>query len=321
MPAGICIVDYMRVFSEQEVAANLPSPREAIDLMRDTLLALSSGDASVTPKSQVAHASDENPGAFANAMPAAWPARNLLGLKWVTITPANTERDLPTIDATVLLNDATTGQPRAAMGGAALTGLRTAAVTGATIEGIAPDLPPVGFLGTGVQARSHAQVCQALGYEEMWVWGRREEALEELQRWAAQEVPSLRLHTTTDRSELLANTKVIISGLAFTATGQELDPAELPSDALLLPIDYGTVVNSTLAQHAAEHGVLAADDPEQYRALLPAKFPDHYPATHVATGSLFDQPLPEGLIVVQNLGSGLGDLAIADAVLRNIEGA
>ena len=60
---------------DDQVRDLLPEPSRAVALMRETLLALADGAASVTPKSQVIH----EPGGFANAMPAAWSERGLLG--------------------------------------------------------------------------------------------------------------------------------------------------------------------------------------------------------------------------------------------------
>ena len=60
---------------------------------------------------------------------AAWPARDLLGLKWVAVTPSNADRGRPVIDGLVLLS-APDGSTRATLAAAELTALRTAAVTG-----------------------------------------------------------------------------------------------------------------------------------------------------------------------------------------------
>ena len=309
----------MRTLTESDVIAHFPALPEAVELMRQGLQAIADERASVTPKSQVSLADD----GFANAMPASWPQRNLLGLKWVAIAPGNAHRNLPTIDGIVVLNDGTTGETRAIMPAAWLTGIRTAAVTGASLE---LDKRPVTFLGTGVQARSHAQVLAALGYEEMRVWGRRPEALAELAQWAAEHTPTLRLHTTTDRAEALAGAGVIISGLSFGATEQRLELEDLerfqiPTDATFLPLDYGTVVGTSIAKEAAASGGFAADDPEQFNTLRARKFPPGYPEATQATGTLLRSGRSGGLTVVQNLGSGLADVILADAIWQSASAA
>lgn len=294
--------------TDDDVLRLLPPVPEMVTLMREVLIALADGSASVAPKPQVVH----QEGAFANAMPAAWPDRGLLGMKWVAVTPSNAKRGLPTIDGLVLLSDGTTGRTRATMGGAALTGLRTAAVTGASL---ALDDRPITFLGTGVQARSHCQILAGLGREELTVWGRREEALGELAQWATEHTPGLRLHTTTDRAAALEGAGVVISGILPGLTGHALHPGDVADDATMLPLDYASIAGPELAAV----GTLVADDVEQFEALRPTKHGEDYPHASAGTGTLLRDGRPDGLVVVQNLGSGLADVVLADAVLRNHE--
>lgn len=292
--------------TDDQVRTLLPSPAEAVALMRETLLALADGSASVTPKSQVVH----EEGGFANAMPAAWPERGLLGLKWVTITPSNRERGREMIDGLMVLSGAD-GSTRATMDAAELTALRTAAVTGASL---ALDDRGAVFLGTGVQARSHARVLEALG-RPVTFWGRRAEALEELAAWCREHTPALRMRTETDREAALRGAGVVISGLPIGLAGAALHPGEVAGDATLLPLDYASVAGAGIAGAAT----LVADDPEQFEALRPLKLGEDYPQATGATGDLLRAGRPEGLVVAQNLGSGLGDVVLADAAVRAAE--
>lgn len=284
----------------------LPAPAEQVALMRETLLALADGSASVTPKSQVTH----EVGGFANAMPAAWPERGLLGMKWVTITPSNREHGKEMIGGLMVLS-AADGSTRATMDAAELTAQRTAAVTGASL---ALDDRPIAFLGTGVQARSHTRMIAALGRGPLTVWGRRQEALEELAAWCAAHVPDLELRTTTERGRALAGAGVVISGLPVGVAGLELVPGEVAADATLLPLDYGTVAGATISRT----GTVVADDVEQFESIRPLKHGEDYPRATAATGDLLRTGRPDGLVVAQNLGSGLGDVVLADAVARAV---
>ncbi len=319
------------LLTSQQVLDNMPDPLRAVELMRDGLIAIADGSASTTPKAQVksGFADTKSANNAGSAMPAAWPDRNLLGIKWLAITPSNaTDKEanpngLPTIDGVMVLNDARDGHIRAIMPAAELTGLRTAAVTGASLaidadnaEGTfdAAKLRPITFLGTGVQARSHAQVLSAMGIEKLTVWGRREEALEELKQWAAENTPDLELVTTTDRTESLKGAGIIISGVAMYQPGLLFDPAEIADDATLLPLDYGTMVGADLVKK----GLLVSDDADQFKGLMPKKFPKEYPAPEGYTGELLTKPRPDGLVIAQNLGSGLNDLLIADEIVSSL---
>lgn len=294
---------------DDQVRDLLPSPAEAIDLMRETLLALADGSASVTPKSQVVH----EEGGFANAMPAAWPERGLLGVKWVTITPSNPRHGKQMLDGLLVLSGID-GATRAVMDAAELTALRTAAVTGACLD---LDERAITFLGTGVQARSHARVVEALGRGPLTVWGRRPEALDEIVAWGRAHTPDLEIRTTTDRAAALAGAGVVVSGLPIGLVGHEIAPGQVADDATLLPLDYATSAGAELART----GTVVADDPEQYEALRPLKHGPDYPHAAGATGDLLRAGRPPGLVVVQNLGSGLSDVVMADAVLTAAPGS
>ena len=86
-----------------------------------------------------------------------------VGVKLVTLTPGNAERDLPFINAVYVLFDADTQVPDAIVDGAALTALRTAAVSGLATRHLAnADARRLVIFGAGVQARSHLEAMLAV---------------------------------------------------------------------------------------------------------------------------------------------------------------
>ncbi|MEO8424247.1 MAG: ornithine cyclodeaminase family protein [Actinomycetota bacterium] len=86
-----------------------------------------------------------------------------VGVKLVTLTPDNPERHLPFIGAVYVLFDAATQTPEAIIDGAALTALRTAAVSGLATRHLAnPDSGRLVIFGAGVQARSHLDAMLAV---------------------------------------------------------------------------------------------------------------------------------------------------------------
>ena len=86
-----------------------------------------------------------------------------VGVKLVTLTPGNAERDLPFINAVYVLFDADTQAPDAIVDGAALTALRTAAVSGLATRYLASaDARRLVIFGAGVQARSHLEAMLAV---------------------------------------------------------------------------------------------------------------------------------------------------------------
>jgi len=110
------------------------------------------------------------PGGFLGLMPALTPEG--LGLKAVTFYPSNAEQGIPTHMATIFLVDPQTGTPLTIMDGRLITEMRTAAVSAAATKLLAaPDSRILAILGSGVQARSHAEALRLVRrFEEVRVW-------------------------------------------------------------------------------------------------------------------------------------------------------
>jgi ornithine cyclodeaminase len=105
-----------------------------------------------------------------------------VGVKLVTLTPGNAQRDLPFINAVYVLFDADTQMPDAIVDGAALTAIRTAAVSGLATRHLAgTDARSLVIFGAGVQARSHLEAMHAVrSLEHVTVVSRTPERAEAL---------------------------------------------------------------------------------------------------------------------------------------------
>src|SRR6266545_4674863 len=110
------------------------------------------------------------PGGFLGLMPALTP--DGLGLKAVAFYPSNADRGIPTHMATIFLVDPETGRPLAVMDGSLITEMRTAAVSAVATKLLAPrDAKVLAILGSGVQARSHAEALGIVrNFEEIHTW-------------------------------------------------------------------------------------------------------------------------------------------------------
>jgi ornithine cyclodeaminase/alanine dehydrogenase len=88
-------------------------------------------------------------------MPAYLGKMGSLSTKIVTVFEKNLEKNMPTIMATIILNDSETGAPLAIMDGTLVTAMRTGAVCGVATKYLArKDSETVGIFGAGVQART-----------------------------------------------------------------------------------------------------------------------------------------------------------------------
>ncbi|TMD82744.1 MAG: ornithine cyclodeaminase family protein [Chloroflexi bacterium] len=162
------------VLNGEEVTRLLPMS-ECIQVMRDALTALARGEALV-PLRMIMRV----PGAsgFVGLMPgyiAPGERRDgALGLKAVLVFPANAERGIETHQGAVLLFEADTGRLSAMMDGAAITAIRTAAVSGVATDLLArPDSVELAILGAGVQARTHIDAIAAVRpLRRVRIWSR-----------------------------------------------------------------------------------------------------------------------------------------------------
>ncbi|HEX8153344.1 MAG TPA: ornithine cyclodeaminase family protein [Thermoanaerobaculia bacterium] len=143
------------VLSERDVHALLPM-RECIEVMADALAALARGEV-FNPLRQAHRA----PGAagLLGLMPAyRGGARPLYGLKEVCVFPGNPARGLDSHLGAVLLHDGETGELLCMANAAAITAIRTAAVSAVATRLLArEDASVLAVIGAGVQARSHLE--------------------------------------------------------------------------------------------------------------------------------------------------------------------
>ena len=163
----------LRVYSADEVHAALPWAALA-DALEG---AFTAGDSEVPLR----HAHALGAGGTLLLMPAWSP--QALGVKLVTVMPEAAQRGVSTVQASYLLLDRTTGQPRALIDGEALTLRRTAAASALAAQLLArPDARRLLVVGTGRLAPWMAQAHVALRPDlaHVDVWGRNADAAEEV---------------------------------------------------------------------------------------------------------------------------------------------
>jgi ornithine cyclodeaminase len=165
------------VINGEDVARLMPMP-ECIRVMRDALAALARGEALVPLRTIM-----RVPGVsgFLGLMPGYISPHQgqegALGMKAVSVFPGNAQRGIDTHQGAVLLFEADTGRLSALMDGAAITAIRTAAVSGVATDMLArPDATELAILGAGVQARTHIEAIAAVRpLRRVRIWSRNPE--------------------------------------------------------------------------------------------------------------------------------------------------
>jgi ornithine cyclodeaminase/alanine dehydrogenase len=317
----------VRYLSAADVTQAMPPVAERLALAERTLTALVA-DAELPPKIGV---HPRAAGSFAHAMPAVLRdpgGADLLGIKWVAGFPDNRTSGLPAISAVVILNDATTGRPRAILDGGPITAERTAAVSGVALARFGPgglDRPPrAAIIGAGVQGHSHLEVLgHVLPGVELAIFDRHPERAAELAA-AARAIPGIAAADSTPSArDATSEADVVISAASFTDPDrrQSMTADWLAADALVIPVDYATMCSAEVAREAA---LFLVDERGQFVANRDAGQFDGYPDPHRTLGEaiLAGTARPSsGRVVVTHLGVGLADVIFADAILYRAESA
>ncbi|WP_407289106.1 ornithine cyclodeaminase family protein [Streptomyces sp. BP-8] len=144
-----------------------------IDGLASAMTDLSAGRASSPDR--VAALVPERDG-FLAAMPGSVPSAGVLMSKLVSVFPHNAGTPLPTHQALIVVFDPETGEPVALLDGTAITAARTAACSALSARLLArEDASVLAVLGTGAQARSHAEaMCRVRPIRHIRVAGRNE---------------------------------------------------------------------------------------------------------------------------------------------------
>lgn len=132
-----------------------------------------------------------------------------VGLKFVTVAPQNSAKNLPRIQGIYTLLDAQTLTPILQCDGAALTLLRTASVTAAVVKKLTQktDLK-VAIFGSGPQAISHAHaVSAATGISEIYLLARNAMTAQKVVDELSADGFAIRLGTPLD----LANADLVLT--------------------------------------------------------------------------------------------------------------
>lgn len=230
-----------------------------------------------------------------------WQDDRDIGIKLVTVTPANQERGLPSIQGVVVYFDANTGAPLAVLDAATVTRKRTAAASALASRLLSrADSSTLLLLGTGALApeliRAHAAVRPI---EQVCVWGRSLAKAQRIQAMfasAAYEVEAVATYAQ------VAPTADIIS----TATMAD-DP--LLNEVHLKDGQHLDLVGSYLPS------MREADDTVIAKTKI---YVDNQPGAEKESGDIL-QPLNNGVITKEDIRGTLAELCQKEAPARQYE--
>jgi ornithine cyclodeaminase/alanine dehydrogenase-like protein (mu-crystallin family) len=245
-----------------------------------------------------------------------------VGVKLVTLTPANPARDRPFIQGVYALFSPGEQTPEAIFDGAALTELRTAAVSGVATRRLArPGAERLVVFGAGVQAAAHVECLLAIcpTIHSVGIVGRdpqraaalvaalRGEGIEATQMTAEAVRTADIICTCTTAAEPLFPGEWVPAGAHVNAVGayrtdrRELDAALLSSSTLIVE-DRDAALHEAgdLVLAIAEGGLTAGDIDADLREVV---------------AGLARRPDETAITVFKSVGLALEDLVIARAAL------
>jgi ornithine cyclodeaminase len=314
------------VLDGEAVTRLLPMP-QCIEVMREALAALARGEALVPLRTVM-----RVPGAsgFLGLMPGYIAPHEgkdgALGMKAVSVFPGNAKRGIDTHQGAVLLFEADTGRLSALLDGAAITAIRTAAVSGVATDQLArPDSSELAILGAGVQARTHIEAVAAVRpLRRVRIWsrssGRAANLASELGprfSFSIEAVPSAQdavrnadiVATVTASPEPILERGWLKEGVHINAVGSSIPTSR--------EIDTATMAAARLFVDRRESALAEAGD-----LLIPilegALKGDHVQAElgEVIIGKIAGRRSPRELTLFKSLGIAVEDVASAAYVVR-----
>jgi ornithine cyclodeaminase/alanine dehydrogenase len=310
--------DSLLYLSEADVAsAEIP-----LDRLRDAVAAVFAAQARGTAQAASKSVLTLGPGHVFQAKPRVMRAEGLAGMKWIGVIPAAPNGG-QTISSLIVLSDLNSGAPVAVMGGDWITAVRTAAMTAIAAQKLArADSRSIGFLGCGVQARSHFDALRLVlpGLKELVACSRSAASAE---RFAAMaRAAGLAARTRREPRQAVEGLDVVITTVPEGAEVLEfLDTAWVGPGAFVSAVD---LARSWKRGTLRALDILATDEHEQTRTMTAAgrmTYAGPYEAdlAELVSGSHRGRSSPAQRAMFNFSGHALADLAAAQIVYETAQ--
>lgn len=315
----------LKIFSQNDVkqAVNMS---QAIHAVKEAYIQLSRGEAVIPLRTQVPV---KKQAAVTLFMPAYLGSTDTLAAKIVSVFPKNTDKELPTIHAVVIVINAQTGQPEALMDGTYLTALRTGAASGLATDLLArKEASVVAIFGAGIQGRTQLEAVSTVrALEKVWVYDiipeRAEAYIHEMKSRGQPIPPDLCMARTP--SQAVCDADIICT--ATTSLTPVFDDVDLKPGAHINAVgSYTPQMQEVPAQTVARAKVvvdsISACLTEAGDLIIPlkdaviTKSQIHGEIGQVASGEIPGREREEELTFFKSVGVAAQDAAVAELVLR-----
>jgi len=264
---------------------------------------------------------DDAPAGTALTMPASVHGAATFATKLATVHEGNAGRDLPTVNAQIVVTDAETGRPRAFVHGTRITSARTACIGGLAARDLAAGPVRLGILGAGTQARWQARaIAAATDLEFVRVFAPSESR----EACAADLRAELGVDAAAVDSPRAAVDEATVVVTATTATEPVFPGDALRPGALVVAVGAYTAdtreLDATTLDRAAR---VFADVPAEAAATGDLRATDLTAADLLSLASVFEGTVgresDDEILVVESVGSAVLDAAAAEHVVERAD--
>jgi alanine dehydrogenase len=291
---------------------------EVVAAVDDGFRLKGAGLAEVPPKPTM----DGRSGAFSQVMAASVRGLGLNGVKWISAVPANRQRGLPQMHATMLLFDEDTGRPAAVMEAGLVTELRTGASVAVAATYLAREgSEKVGILGCGLQARPslRALAIALPDLREVCCFDISRTAMTDFIAELERDLPNVSFTTCEGPAGVATGADVVVTAIRGDPDSAPLGEGLLKPGRLAVAIDWD---QAWTAEAMAGCDRFVCDDAEQVRATKAAGVRlRHVPARidaelgDIVAGGAPGRSSEDERIFCLNMGLAIEDLMVAKVVV------
>lgn len=321
-PGGIHMT---RIIRQDQVPALLPMA-ECVEAIERALIARARGEATL-PVRQLMWLPDRS--GLLGLMPSYLGGPGIMGVKVISVIPANHGSELDTHQGAVLLFETSRGRLLAVVDATSITEIRTAAASAVATRALArEDAGHLAILGSGVQAGSHVEAMRVVrDIRTVRVWDRAAERAEAFAKRES-ERHGIEIRAVRSAREAVEGADLICTVTAATEPvleGAWLEPgAHVNAVGACFPtareLDTEAVLRCRFYVDTLEGALQEAGD-----FLIP-KVAGEVGDDHIAgeigdvlIGEVPGRRAPDEITVFESLGIGIYDLAAAERVWRNAE--
>jgi alanine dehydrogenase len=252
-------------------------------------------------------------------MPAYLSGLKQSGTKIVSVFPENASKGKPTIFATYLLSDPTSGELLALMEASLLTGIRTGGASALATRYLARESAKVlGIIGTGFQAGFQVKAIQAVRpIEDVWAYDVDQKKLKD---FCDALDPLITVHPATDVTEVARHSDILVTATTSKApvfSGKDLRRGtHINAIGAFLPtmreVDEETIRQATIVVDTFEGCLAEAGD-----LLIPIhegklkKESIYADLGDLVTGRKRGRKISEEVTLFKSVGFAMEDLVVA----------